>query len=55
MCNCSASSNFELVLAGAAESSPYLTWIYNGYKKFRSQLPADVVSEVETQLSTLAI
>lgn len=44
----------ELLLLVFLDDNPELKWIYNGYKKFRSQLPDDVIAELETQISTLA-
>lgn len=47
-------TKFELLLNDVLTSTPQLHWLFNGFKKFRSQLPADIISELETQLSTLA-
>lgn len=33
--------------------SPQLRWLFNGFVKFRQQLPDDVISEIETQISAL--
>jgi len=44
----------DCLLRTFLNENPQLDWIYNGFLKFRSQLPADVISELETQLTTLA-
>lgn len=57
MCDsCDTIDNIKLdcIIQPILDLSPQLEWLFNGYLKFRSQLPDDVVSELETQLSTLA-
>lgn len=46
-------SAIESYIKILALQNPQIFWLYNAYKKFRSQLPADIIEEIENQFNTI--
>lgn len=46
-------SAIESYITYLAIENPELIWLLNAYKKFRSQLPPDVIEEIENQFRTI--
>jgi hypothetical protein len=46
-------SAIESYFGQVALRNPQIIWFYNAYKKFRNQLPANVLKEIENQFNTI--